>query len=120
MFNHRFRYLLIIALGTYSYLNAVYAEVFALYAIKAPWYLCLATMLLMTFAVWEGNRLIAPFLEKQLPGKDTWVKLILSFSVGTVFAVFSAFFLPYNFHSITWVNVSFNAWRNTGIKACFC
>ncbi len=93
MFNHRFRYLLIIALGTYSYLNAVYAEVFALYAIKAPWYLCLATMLLMTFAVWEGNRLIAPFLEKQLPGKDTWVKLILSFSVGTVFAVFSAFFL---------------------------
>lgn len=92
MFSHRFRYLLITALGVYSYLNAVYAEVFELYTINAPWYLCLATMLLMTFAVWEGNRLMVPFLEKQLPGKDTWVKLIVSFSVGTILAVFSAFF----------------------------
>jgi two-component system, LytTR family, sensor kinase len=91
MFNHSYRYLMIAVLGTYSYINAVYAQVFELYAINAPWYLCLATIVLMTLAVWEGNRLVAPLLEKQLSGKDTWVKLVASFALGTVFAILSAF-----------------------------
>jgi sensor histidine kinase YesM len=91
MFNHRFRYLFIIVLGGYSYLNAVYAEVFELYAINSPWYLCLATMLLLTFSVWEGNRLIAPVLERKMRDKDTWVKLIASFGVGAIIAALSAF-----------------------------
>ncbi|ULQ51391.1 sensor histidine kinase [Flavihumibacter fluvii] len=93
MFNHRFRYLFIVALGTYSYLNAVFAEVFELYSIHAPWYLCMSTMVLLTLVVWEGNRFAAPIVEKQLAGKDTWVKLVVSFGIGTVFSMISAILL---------------------------
>ncbi|MBZ5858762.1 sensor histidine kinase [Flavihumibacter profundi] len=90
MFNHRFRYLLILFLGIYSYFNAVFAQVFELYNIGAHWYFCLATMLLITLAVWELNRLVLPFFNKYLALKGTWKKLAISFGIGTILAFVSA------------------------------
>lgn len=95
MFNHRLRYLLIVALATYSYLNAVFAQVFELYSIQAGWYICLLTMLMLTLAVWEGNRMIAFHLDKKRPVKASWGSLMVAFGIGTIFSCFSAILITW-------------------------
>lgn len=90
MFSHRLRYLFITGLGIYSYLNAVFAQVFPLYHIRAPWYIGLATMLLITLAVWELNRLMITLLRTASNSDLSWKKLLVHFAIGSLLAVLAA------------------------------
>lgn len=57
LFGNKYRYLFILLLGSYSYMNSAFLETFRYYRIEQPWYIILAGFLLITLLVWEGNRL---------------------------------------------------------------
>lgn len=90
MFSHRLRYLFITGLGIYSYLNAVFAQVFPLYHIRAPWYISMVAMVMITLAVWELNRLMITLLQSTANPELSWKKLLANFAIGSVLAVLSA------------------------------
>lgn len=60
LFGNKYRYLFILLLATYSFVNTAYLETFHYYGIGAPRIYIWLTFLLIITIVWEGNR----FLEK--------------------------------------------------------
>ncbi|KYP15423.1 MAG: hypothetical protein A1D16_12940 [Flavihumibacter sp. CACIAM 22H1] len=74
-------------LGSYSYLNTLFAEVYIYYKISAPWYLCLLTMVLLTMAIWETNRLLEVKFNKLLAAKPRWSRLGVFFLAGTLCSI---------------------------------
>ncbi|WP_290799321.1 sensor histidine kinase [Flavihumibacter sp. UBA7668] len=87
MFAHKHRFWLILLLGSYSYLNTLFAEVYTYYKIDAPWYLSLLTMLLVTLAIWETNRLLEVKINKLWANKPTWNRLGIFFLAGTISSI---------------------------------
>jgi len=84
MFKTRYRYLFIVVLGLYSYLNSLFSEVYAYYHITAAWYLVLVTFLLITLLVWEGNRLAQILLNRFLPDSSSVKFLLIFFITGII------------------------------------
>ena len=70
MFAHRYRYLFIILIAAYSYLNTAYVEALEYYRIPLAMWEVLLFFAFMVFCIWEGNRL----LDKRLPGIRRWLK----------------------------------------------
>ncbi len=63
MFNLRYRYLLIILLSLYTYLNTYFSDFFIYYKIKAPQGALILLFTLLIFFIWEGNRLLQKTLK---------------------------------------------------------
>ena len=90
MFAHNYRFWLVLFLGSYSYLNTLYAEVYTYYQIQAPWYLSLLTILLVTLGVWEANRLLDKKIQQYRAAKTQLTRIGISFLAGTIASVLIA------------------------------
>ena len=75
MFSHRLRYLFILVLAVYSYLNTEFSEAFHYYGIRESRLVLLLFFIYICLVVWEGNRLAMVWLEgakkapEKFPGK---------------------------------------------------
>lgn len=91
MFSHRYRYLFILALSLYTFLNTEICEVYYYFNIEIDWYFALLTISLITFLTWEGSRLVEPFFNRRFyNGKGPVKFLVLFFLAGVVIAVLSS------------------------------
>ncbi len=85
MFGHRHRYLFILVLSLYTYLNTVLCEVYYYFNIEIEWYYAFATILAISLTVWEGSRIIQPLFNKKLQQSQNKIKWLLIFFVaGTI------------------------------------
>ena len=64
MFSHKYRYLFILLLACYSYLNTLFSEVYKYYHIPGLWYELILFFFLLTLLIWEGNRFLGIWLQK--------------------------------------------------------
>ena len=88
MFTHKYRYLFILILGLYSYLNSLFLETFRYYGIDYPNLVIALTFVVVTLFVWEGNRLIQFLFKKQiLKQTGKFRPLLLSFFVSQLIAL---------------------------------
>lgn len=107
MFSHRYRYLFILLLALYTFLNTVLCEVYYYFRIDIEWYYALLTILTVTLLTWEGNRLIKPwFREKLLGRKGKFHFLGFFFLAGNIVAllasVISVFIFGNLIHGNSW------------------
>jgi two-component system LytT family sensor kinase len=58
LFGHTYRYLFILLLASYSYVNTAYLETFDYYGIREPKLYIWLAFLLIVATIWEGNRLL--------------------------------------------------------------
>jgi two-component system LytT family sensor kinase len=85
MFTHKFRYLFILGLSLYTYINTVLCEVYKYFNIDIEWYYALGTITLVTFCSWESSRLLEPLFGKLLGTAKNKIKiLILFFAAGAL------------------------------------
>ena len=91
MFNHRFRYIFILALSLYTLANTLICNVYYYFDINIKWYHSLLTILIVTLLTWEGNRLLQPTIKKiaDKPAEH-WRFLVSFFLVGLIVAACSA------------------------------
>lgn len=83
MFSHRYRYLFIIALSLYTYINTVLCDVYYYFKLDIEWYYALGTITAITLGVWESNRLLQQLFNKKLHGQKNKIKgLALFFASG--------------------------------------
>jgi len=82
LFTNPYRYLFILLLGTYSYLNITWLETFHYYGIHEDAFFEWLTITMVCLLLWEGNRLIESMLRKRKP--------ILSFKLHPLLAFFLA------------------------------
>ncbi len=82
MFAHKYRYLFIVLLALYTYLNTVLCEVYKYFHIEIEWYMAFGTILSITLLVWESSRLLEPWFKKALH--------IAEFKIRTLFLFFIA------------------------------
>lgn len=91
MFSHRYRYLFIIAISLYTFLNTVICDVYYYFKIDIEWYFAMLTILLITLFVWEGSRLMEPYIKRNTyNGKGPIRFLLLFFLYGNVIAFMAA------------------------------
>jgi two-component system LytT family sensor kinase len=85
MFTHKFRYLFILGLSVYTYINTVLCEVYKYFNIDIEWYYALGTITLVTLCSWESSRLLEPLFGKLLGTAKNKIKiLILFFAAGAL------------------------------------
>jgi two-component system, LytTR family, sensor kinase len=65
MFSNRYRYLFVLLLSLYAYINTVVCEVYKYFSIDVEWYYAFLTIVLITLFSWEGNRLLEWFMMKR-------------------------------------------------------
>lgn len=86
MFANKYRYVFIIILAAYTYLNTVLCEVYKYFNIPIEWYVAFATITIITLLVWESSRLIEPFFKKLINRQKNKIKtLVLFFITGSLF-----------------------------------
>ena len=85
MFAHKKRYLFVLLLSVYTYLNTVLCEVYKYFHIETKWYLAFGTIFTITLLIWETNRLIEPLIKKNIFGGEIKIKsLLIFFFIATV------------------------------------
>ncbi len=104
MFNHKYRYYLIIGLSLYTYLSTVLCEVYTYFKIDIEWYVALFTILFLTLGIWESNRLIEPIFHKKITQSKNKIRsLCIFFMAGafstTILTVSIVFFVSMGLHS---------------------
>jgi sensor histidine kinase YesM len=67
-FNHPYRYLFILGLGVYSYINTAFVEAFRYYGINGNRFYILLGFVVTCFIIWEGNRIAENAIKKINPG----------------------------------------------------
>ena len=86
MFANKYRYVFILVLATYTYLNTVLCEVYKYFNIPIEWYVAFATITIITLLVWESSRLIEPVFKKLINRQKNKIKtLVLFFITGSLF-----------------------------------
>ncbi|MBP6024570.1 sensor histidine kinase [Ferruginibacter sp.] len=86
MFANKYRYVFIIILAAYTYLNTVLCEVYKYFNIPIEWYVAFATITIITLLIWESSRLIEPFFKKLINRQKNKIKtLVLFFITGSLF-----------------------------------
>jgi LytS/YehU family sensor histidine kinase len=78
MFTSKYRYFFIVLLGGYSYINSLFSEVYTYYNIHASWYELLLVFLLITFFVWDGNRIVLR-IAKTIFSNQSPVRFLITF-----------------------------------------
>ncbi|HEX5025621.1 MAG TPA: histidine kinase [Agriterribacter sp.] len=64
MFNNPYRYLFVVCLGLYSWINTSFVQTFEYYGIQANRFSQVLGFLLVCLLVWEGNRFLEVLLKK--------------------------------------------------------
>jgi sensor histidine kinase YesM len=64
MFAHRYRYLFVLMLGGYSFVNTLYVEALAHYGLSMSLVELLAYFIVLVLLIWEGNRLVEHHLAR--------------------------------------------------------
>lgn len=82
MFSHKNRYLFILGLTVYTYLNTVLCEVYTYFDIAIEWYYAFGTIALITGSIWEGSRLMEPLFTGIIHRQKNKIK-----ALGFFFAV---------------------------------
>jgi two-component system, LytTR family, sensor kinase len=101
MFNHPYRYLFILLLSFYAFINTELCDVYHYFKIEVEWYYALLTILGITFLTWEGNRLLKPFFKKKFFTPKTKIRfLVIFFLAGNIVAFSSAVAMVYIFGSV--------------------
>ena len=104
MFSNQYRYLLIVFLAAYSLLNTWSVEIFEHYPIEVTYGELFGIFLVLTFGIWEGNRLWNNYLQKK-DEQNLWTPIIKMFvgsivitTVTTIVVGLSAayFIMPFN------------------------
>ncbi|HMU44893.1 MAG TPA: histidine kinase [Chitinophagaceae bacterium] len=86
MFSHKYRYLFIILLSLYTFLNTVLCDVYHYFNINIEWFTALATIFFITFLTWESNRLVEPFFKKRFLNHNNKVRYLITFFIaGSIF-----------------------------------
>jgi two-component system, LytTR family, sensor kinase len=101
MFSHRYRYLFILLLSLYTFLNTVICEVYRYFNISIEWYYAALTILAVTFFTWEGNRLIKPWFRRKFFTQKSKIRfLAIFFLAGNVVALCSALLVVFIFGKV--------------------
>lgn len=104
MFSTPYRYFFIVFLSAYSLLNTWSVEILEHYPIKVTYSELSEVFLLLTFAIWEGNRLWNNYLQ-QKDEQNLWVLLskmfvgsiVITTVVTLIIGLFAAYFImPFN------------------------
>lgn len=96
LFNHRYRYLFIVLLSLYAFLNTVLCNVYYYFSIEIEWYYALLTIAGITFLTWEGNRLIKPYFKKRFLTPQNKIRFLgFFFLAGNIVAPVAAFIVVY-------------------------
>ncbi len=96
MFSHRYRYLFILLLSLYTFMNTALCNVYHYFDIDIEWYYALLTIAGITFLTWEGNRLIKPWFKKRFLGAKTKIRfLAFFFFAGNIVALAAAVLVVY-------------------------
>ena len=86
MFANKYRYVFILVLASYTYLNTVLCEVYKYFNIPIEWYVAFATITIITLLIWESSRLIEPVFKKLINRQKNKIKtLVLFFITGSLF-----------------------------------
>jgi two-component system, LytTR family, sensor kinase len=94
LFNHRYRYFLMMLLALYAFMNTALCNVYYYFNIQITWYYALLTVFGVTVLTWEGNRLIKPFLKKRFfTQKNKFRFLGFFFIAGNMVGLVSALFM---------------------------
>jgi two-component system, LytTR family, sensor kinase len=96
MFTHKLRYFFALALGSYSYLNTIFSNVYTAYKIEAPWYISLSVMIAITILVWDGNCLVQKILSKFYPSLQKLHLILVGFLIGIILASAASLLLVYS------------------------
>ncbi len=84
MFSHQYRYFFIVLLAAYSLLNTMMVEVFVHYPIEISNLELFLIFLLLTFGIWEANRLWDNYLQTK-NFKNIWTRVATIFAGSIVF-----------------------------------
>ncbi len=102
LFSHKYRYIFVLFLGLYSYLNTVLTGVFDYYPITAPQSYIIAIFVGITLLIWEGNRFLQYFFEEILKTQKVFfggkvhplvLQFLISLSVAGFAGIFPTFFI---------------------------
>jgi two-component system, LytTR family, sensor kinase len=100
MFSHPLRYVFILLLAVYSFINTLFVEAFEAYHITFPVYYVLLLFILISLFVWEGNRFWDDFLQKRnfSSSRSRWVwqfggSLLIAATATLLPALTMAYFL---------------------------
>lgn len=96
LFHHRYRYIFMVLLALYAFMNTALCQVYTYFKIDISWYHALLTIAGVTFLTWEGNRLIKPaFKRKFLVPGNKFRFLGFFFLAGNIIAVSAALLMVY-------------------------
>jgi sensor histidine kinase YesM len=82
MFTHKYRYIFAFLLATYTYVNTEFCKVYFYFNIRINWYAAFATILLITFSIQEGNRLLEPYVRKRIPVEKNKIRFPFVFFIS--------------------------------------
>lgn len=101
MFNHKYRYLFILILSLFTYLNTELCRVYYYFNIEVKWYYALATITMITFCTWEANRLIQYLFEKKSDSqKNKFKVLAIFFFAGCIATIITTTFIVLTISSL--------------------
>lgn len=111
MFSHRYRYLFIVILSLYTFMNTALCNVYYYFDIEIEWYYALLTIFSITFLIWEGNRLVKPYFKKKFLTPSSKIRfLIFFFIAGNIIAFLVSVLVVYLvgnvLHGYTWTQSS--------------
>jgi two-component system, LytTR family, sensor kinase len=95
MFTNKYRYIFIVLLGSYSYVNTLFSEVHRYYGIDTAWWAVMLGMVGITLLVWEGNRFLLMLLKRRLGKLGIYSFLLLFFATGAALAVLTTLSFTY-------------------------
>lgn len=85
MFANKYRYLFVIILAIYTYLNTVLCEVYKYFHIELEWYMALGTIFAITLLIWESNRVIEPGFKKLAGPRESRIRILVMFFIASSF-----------------------------------
>lgn len=89
MFHVRYRFGFILLLGSYSFLNTLLIETFSYYRIGVDHWIIFLLFLVVTAAVWEGNRVWDQWLSRR-DIAPFWLRICYNFAGSLVITAFAA------------------------------
>ncbi|MGG9964539.1 sensor histidine kinase [Ferruginibacter sp. SUN106] len=106
MFAHKHRYLFIVLLAVYTYLNTVLCEVYKYFHIEIEWYVAFGTIMAITLLTWESSRLLEPRFKKIFHIREFKISTLAMFFIAgsiltTIITVGIVFFVSMVLHHYT-------------------
>lgn len=91
MFQHRYRYVFIVLLALYSYLNALFSEAFTYYRLNIGSIYLVSIFVLICLGVWEGNRWLNQLIQHRFSRFSSSIHpLLIHFGLSQLTAILSA------------------------------